>query len=230
MKIKQILRFVLIGIVLFIYIGANSCNLLGGGGGCTCIPSSPSYPNNPPISNYINSIYITNQNNVSVPGSILEYGVNYNLVIKFSVPIAQFFTNTILSVWCGTQGGNSYIINLGPGNISLDGLTVIVPLLTPQLNPYLCYGGLSDTFYTIGINSPSIVLGQGTLFITTKNSINYNGNVTNKLAGSVSFNIWLNNLGSIFPWIASFTPGYPNTIQRSNFPPSVPVSGYFPPH
>jgi hypothetical protein len=228
MAIKKMLGYIPIIIILAVFIGVDACSngssWTSGSFSCS-LPPAPTYP---PLSNYINSIYITNQNGVSVPGPIIEYGVNYNLTIKFSVPVAGFplivLTSTMPPGYCG---GQKALITFGSPNISSDGYTVIIPMVTPAFS-----STGTGCSYQINICSYDDVSPCNNELnnITTVTNISYDANTSNILSGGVALNIWLNNLDNDFPYIVRFTPGYSNSVQYSGYPPQVPATGYFPPH
>ncbi len=230
MNIWKLRHYIPVILILAFFIGVDACSNGASWSATTFSCTLPPPANYPPLSEYINSIHITNQNGVSVPGPILEYGVQYELMIKFSVPIAGFPMTVLTSYPAGTCAGEPNIIIVGPPSISTDGLTVAIPITTPASQsgvsgsgcPYYPYG------YQINICGAGSAECLGFFSITTVNAISYQGTNTHVLAGGFSFNVWLNNLDNDFPYIMSFTPGYPAPID--SYPPPVPVSGYFPPH
>ena len=223
-------HYIPVVLILAFFIGVDACSNGASWSATTFSCTLPPPANYPPLSEYINSIHITNQNGVSVPGPILEYGVQYELMIKFSVPIAGFPMTVLTMIPAGTCAGEPNITTVGPPSISTDGLTVAIPITTPATQSGVSGSGCPSYPYGYQIN----ICGAGSseclgfFSITTVNAISYQGTNTHVLAGGFSFNVWLNNLDNDFPYIMSFTPGYPTPID--SYPPPVPVSGYFPPH
>ena len=230
MNIKKIRHYIPIVVMVALFIGADACSNNATWSGRTLSCSLPPAPTYPPLSNYINSMYITNQNGVSVPGPIIEYGVHYNLTIKFSVPIAGFPLTALTATFpAGYCGGQKAQITFGNPNISSDGYTVIIPMTTPA---YTYSSGGTGCSYQINLCSYDNVSPCNNVLnnITTVTNISYGGNTSNILSGGAALNIWLNNLDNDFPSIVSFIPGYPNPVQYASYPPQVPATGYFPPH
>ena len=230
MNMKKIRHYIPIVVMVALFIGADACSNNATWSGRTLSCSLPPAPAYPPLSNYINSMYITNQNGVSVPGPIIEYGVHYNLTIKFSVPIAGFpLTALTVTFPPGYCGGQKAQITFGNPNISSNGYTVIIPMTTPA---YTYSSGGTGCSYQINLCSYDNVSPCNNVLnnITTVTNISYGGNTSNILSGGAALNIWLNNLDNDFPSIVSFIPGYPNPVQYASYPPQVPATGYFPPH
>ncbi len=230
MNIWKLRHYIPVVLILAFFIGVDACSNGASWSATTFSCTLPPPANYPPLSEYINSIHIANQNSVSVPGPILEYGVPYELMIKFSVPIAGFPITVLTMIPAGTCTGEPNIITAGPPSISTDGLTIAIPITTPASQSGVSGSGCPSYPYGYQIN----ICGAGSseclgfFSITTVNAISYQGTNTHVLAGGFSFNVWLNNLDNDFPYIMSFLPGYPAPID--SYPPPVPASGYFPPH
>ena len=229
MNIGRLRHYIPVVLILAFFIGVDACSNGASWSATTFSCTLPPAQNYPPISEYINSIHITNQNGVSVPGPILEYGVPYELMIKFSVPIAGFPITSLTIIPASTCAGEPNITTAGSPSISTDGLTVAIPITTPVSQSGVSGSGCPSYPYGYQIN----ICGSGTIAcegdaITTVTAISYQGKNMNVLAGEFSFNIWLNNLDNDFPYIMSFLPGYPSPIN--SYPPPMPASGYFPPH
>ena len=205
MNIEKIRHYVPIFIMSSLLV-AGSCSVKPGGGAPGLNLSCSSETGYPPLSNYVNSIYITNNNGVSVPGPILEYGANYNLTIKFSVPIAGFPITVVSGPLAGSNCGTF-------GTPIISSNIVTIPMTTPPSQSVQSSCRIDMLSWSFGALNGLF----NSFSVTTVNSISYEGYNTNILAGEVSLNVWLNNLDNDFPYIMSFTPGYPSpkALSRS---------------